>query len=328
MNGRPLKYINVDSTIKVLDLIPEDGTCIRFKELKKKCREHVITHRILLRDLKRLEDTGTVVKEAVKTERGAGTCYRRTVFFHSLPPVLGGFLFSWDDVPGEHSEPLLNLLKEETGIDFENAKILKTDSDRTICILKDENSAEIMLNENKEKATKATLKISDGRTYELQVKKVNSGLDIHRGETQAFSGFISGLKAHVESCKKESCAAKAVHNALYVLFLTVYDELVEYIENPNKELAEKRLSSVLKDFILPIVMKTTELAALPGACSEKAQKALDCAHAKSLKDWDKIWECAASIKGDYDNVTLKKTLEELEKVSPNEEEHKSNPDST
>ncbi len=77
-----------------------------------------------------------------------------------------------------------------------------------------------------------------------------------------------------------------------------------------------------------MVMKTTELAALPGACSEKAQKALDCAHAKSLKDWDKIWECAASIKGDYDYDTLKKKLEELEKVSPQEGEHKSDLDST
>lgn len=237
MNGRPLKYINVDSTIKVLDLIPEDGTCIRFKELKKRCREHGITHRILLRDLKRLEDTGTVVKEAVKTERGAGTCYRRTVFLHLSPFI--------------------------------------------------------------------------------------------PGDIQTFTDFISVLKDHVESCKKESCAAKAVHNALYVLFLTVYDELVEYTRNPDKELAEKRLSSVLKDFILPMVMKTTELAALPGACSELAQVALDCAHAKSLKDWDKIiWKCAASIKGDYDYDTLKKKLEELEKVSPQEEEHKSNPDST
>ncbi len=221
----------------VLDLIPENGKAIRFKDIDAIRKEHEISYRELIKELKRLEDAGEIVKEAVKAERGAGTQYRRTVFFHASPTLPG---------------------------------------------------------------------------------------DIH-----TFSDFISDLKAYVESCNKESCAAKAVHNALYILFLSVYDELVEYIENPNKEQAGKRLNSVLKDFILPMVTKTTELAALPGACSEQAQVALDCAHANSLMDWDIVWECAAAIKDeDYDYDALRKKLKELKKAIPQNEELNSNSDST
>jgi hypothetical protein len=52
----------------------------------------------------------------------------------------------------------------------------KSDDGKVICIVKDENSAEIMLDEKKEKAT---LKISDGRTYDLEVKKENNKLNIY-----------------------------------------------------------------------------------------------------------------------------------------------------
>lgn len=78
MNGRPQKFLNIKYNFKVADLIPEDGTGIRFKELKAKCKEYDISHRILLKELKRLEEAGTITKEAVKADRGAGTCYRRT----------------------------------------------------------------------------------------------------------------------------------------------------------------------------------------------------------------------------------------------------------
>lgn len=64
-------------SVEVADLIPEDGTCIRFNELKNECTKHGISHRILLKDLKRLQEAGTIIKEAVKAERGAGTCYKR-----------------------------------------------------------------------------------------------------------------------------------------------------------------------------------------------------------------------------------------------------------
>ncbi|MCK4459277.1 MAG: hypothetical protein KAU52_06100 [Methanosarcinales archaeon] len=62
-----------------------------------------------------------------------------------------------------------------TGIDWvENAEIHKSYGCKTIRILKDENSAEIIIDEKEEKAT---IKISDGRFGSLSVKKgVRDGL--------------------------------------------------------------------------------------------------------------------------------------------------------
>ena len=58
----------------------------------------------------------------------------------------------------------------------EKAKISKSDDCKTILISTDENSAEIKIDEEKEKAT---LKIGDGRTHDLTVKKENDKLNIY-----------------------------------------------------------------------------------------------------------------------------------------------------
>lgn len=78
------------------------------------------------------------------------------------------YLFSWDNVPGNEDYRLLNFLKDNLDINWtESAKILKTD-DKTIRIFTAENSIEITLDKNNENAL---LKISDGRTINLQVKE-------------------------------------------------------------------------------------------------------------------------------------------------------------
>jgi hypothetical protein len=73
----------------VLSLIPEDGTPIRFKQLKEKCEANNISYRIMLKELKRLEDMGMILKEGVVAKRGekggAGTQYRLRELKYSLP---------------------------------------------------------------------------------------------------------------------------------------------------------------------------------------------------------------------------------------------------
>jgi hypothetical protein len=64
---------------EVIDLIPADGKCRRFNELQADCNERGISYRRLRQELKRLEGAGTIIREAVATDRGAGTCYRRNV---------------------------------------------------------------------------------------------------------------------------------------------------------------------------------------------------------------------------------------------------------
>jgi hypothetical protein len=87
------------------------------------------------------------------------------------PKLREMYLFSWDNVPGNDSERLLIFLLDDLDIDWaENAEIRKSDDGKIICIFKDENSAEIMIDEEKEKAT---LKIGDGKIIDLKVKKEN-----------------------------------------------------------------------------------------------------------------------------------------------------------
>ena len=86
------------------------------------------------------------------------------------------FLFSWDFIPGDDNDKLKKYLKNKIDVVLVgNAKITKSDDGKTIRIFKDENSAEITIDEEKEKAT---LKISDVRTHDLKVKKENGKLNI------------------------------------------------------------------------------------------------------------------------------------------------------
>ena len=89
------------------------------------------------------------------------------------------YLFSWGNIPGNDSGRLLMFLRVDLDIGWtENAEIYKSNDGCTIRIFKNENSVEIMIEENKEKTT---LKISDGRTHYLKVKKENGKLNIYKG---------------------------------------------------------------------------------------------------------------------------------------------------
>ena len=81
------------------------------------------------------------------------------------------YLFSWNKVPGEDNGRLLKHLLNDHGIDWaESAEIRKSDDGMTIYILKDEDSVELTIDEELEKAT---LKINYNydRTHDLKIKK-------------------------------------------------------------------------------------------------------------------------------------------------------------
>jgi len=78
------------------------------------------------------------------------------------------YLFSWGNVPGKDIERLKTFLMGDFNIGWaENAEILKNNDDKIIRIFKDENTAEIIIDNQKKEAT---LKISDGRTSVFDVK--------------------------------------------------------------------------------------------------------------------------------------------------------------
>jgi len=109
-------------------------------------------------------------------------CALHSMLTDSIPTMKVGnvYLFSWNNVPGNNKGRLLKYLKDYHNISLaENAEIHKSDDGKTIHIFKGENSAEIMIDEKMEKAT---LKISDGRTHGLKVKKENSELNIYESD--------------------------------------------------------------------------------------------------------------------------------------------------
>ena len=88
-----------------------------------------------------------------------------------------GYLFSWSSVPGDDKEKLVRFLSKDLEIDWaENAEIKKSNDSMTISIFKDENTAKIIMDDKKEKAI---LKISDGRSIDLKVKKEKDKLNIY-----------------------------------------------------------------------------------------------------------------------------------------------------
>ena len=109
---------------------------------------------------------------------------------------LSMYLFSWDNVPGKDRVRLLRILRDDFDIGWaENAEIRKSDGGKTIRIFKNENSAEIMIDEKKEKVS---LKISDGRTRDLKVKKENGKIKIYS------SIMIGGIeRKHIDKCYNE-----------------------------------------------------------------------------------------------------------------------------
>ena len=87
------------------------------------------------------------------------------------------YVFSMDNVPGTDSERFLEYLVNDLDLDWaEGAMIRKSEDNRTVHITRGKQTAEIVIDEDAEKATLTT---SDGRTHDLKVKKKNGKLSIY-----------------------------------------------------------------------------------------------------------------------------------------------------
>jgi hypothetical protein len=108
------------------------------------------------------------------------------------------YLFSWGNVSGHDSkEELKSALSDNFKIDWvEDENISKSNDNMTIHITKDEDSVKIIMDEKKEKAT---LKISDGRTYELKVKTENGMLKIYYATNRALVEW-RGVNVFIKLC--------------------------------------------------------------------------------------------------------------------------------
>jgi hypothetical protein len=89
----------------------------------------------------------------------------------------GKYLFKWDNVPGNDEGRLRTFLVDDLDVGWaKNAKIRKSDDGECIDVFEGESSAKIIIDENKEKAT---IRISDDRLCDRQVKRENGKLKIY-----------------------------------------------------------------------------------------------------------------------------------------------------
>lgn len=63
----------------ILEMIPSDGSCIRYKKLNELRIQKHIGLGTMNETLKEFEGKGIIRKEPLKLSHGAGTCYRRTI---------------------------------------------------------------------------------------------------------------------------------------------------------------------------------------------------------------------------------------------------------
>jgi CRISPR-associated endonuclease/helicase Cas3 len=87
------------------------------------------------------------------------------------------FLFSWDEIPGNHNGKLIELLNRDFGIDCVNtAKIEKIEDNKTIKLYSENNYVSLTLNFEK---TKVTLTINGSKANEFVVKVENGTLNVY-----------------------------------------------------------------------------------------------------------------------------------------------------
>jgi len=136
------------------------------------------------------------------------------------------YSFSWDNIPGNDNEKLISWLMADYDISWtESAKICKSDDGKTIRIFKDKNSAEIMIDEKKEKAT---LKISDGRTCNIEIKKENDKLNLYLFPNIKVIPKIRNQIIHSGTQEIDPKELFDVHARLICLIQRIFLALLEY----------------------------------------------------------------------------------------------------
>ena len=166
------------------------------------------------------------------------------------------YLFSWDSVPGDDDEKFKGFLKDDFDIGWaENAEIIKSDNGKIIRIFKDENLAEIIIDEKKEKAS---LKVSDGRTLELKVKKENGELNIYQTRNLKPEEMLSLLESKRYAIEKEKedmgwgqhhTTINRVEKKYYKDIPPIPGELGSVLQDKEEKLSKEEAEKLLKDFM-------------------------------------------------------------------------------
>lgn len=159
----------------------------------------------------------------------------------ALDCLLPSYLFSWDNISECAKERLRRFLVDDLNIDYaENADISKSPNERTISILKDGNSAKIAEITLYEKEEKATLKITDGKTYVLKVKEEKGKRNIY---LPPFDESDEDQKDKLIKVVSKILTSKIKNHGI-VSSLILYDKFLNIFK--NAQVAERIPSDLIK----------------------------------------------------------------------------------
>jgi len=178
-----------------------------------------------------IDDPQTIpsVQEIKRVLRDVASRFQKGSFSFCIPKE---HLFRWDEIPGNDRERFLSYLSNYRDISWvEGAEIRESDDDKTIHIFKDENSAEVTIDEMEEKAT---LKIGDGKkSHDLKVKKEGDELNIYHK-----NNFVITVR---EGCESSSCSIGGIRyengdSQPFGCYQRVADVICHIIKNKSAQL--------------------------------------------------------------------------------------------
>ncbi|MCK4734326.1 MAG: hypothetical protein KAT65_17865, partial [Methanophagales archaeon] len=203
---------------------------------------------------------------------------------------------------GNDSERLLLFLLDDLDIDWaENAEIRKSDDGKIICIFKDENSAEIMIDEEKEKAT---LKIGDGKIIDLKVKKENGKLSLYDDTKKKILEELMIMlkkKAETKELENESYFKDAVQSCV---MLSHFYGLKAKFDHPHEAKWKKKEAECMEEAGKLIEGKVRdvelykELMNLQWRCYVSATKKYD-----KMSDLQKAMEIRVKLNEVFERIT-------------------------
>ena len=198
------------------------------------------------------EDFKRLAIEATKTDNNENALVKRVIVKGyaskgkvEIIIVLGpGYLFSWEEVPGDDSGRVLKFLKQEFNISWvETAKIEKIDNNRNIRVTAEKNYLSLGLNNEK---TKVNLKIDDVRSAEFIAKSENGKLNIYlEPSNKDYEKVVKIVKAYFEP--RKLIGTKIIVTKPNFTEIKIDVEVFSQIDSKSKK---KEIEDVIKKKIL------------------------------------------------------------------------------
>lgn len=122
-------------------------------------------------------------------------------------------MFRWDNVPGSENDRLMRYLKDDFGLDWAmDARIERSVDGNTIRINAGKRSAEIIMSEKK---NASTLRVDDGKSYELSVKNDGGELSVYN-ERNIQASHISKWRNKKKNIEQIIDSEKPAHTSYWL----------------------------------------------------------------------------------------------------------------